>query len=51
MKFARYMYNIWSRGAKVNMLGVPLNGVEDSGADNTIMGGDLFKGVATVAKL
>ena len=37
--------------AKVNVQGVPVNGVVDSQADITIMGGDLFKPVATVAKL
>ena len=37
--------------AKVNVQGVPVDGVVDSGVDITIMGGDLFKRVATVAKL
>ena len=37
--------------AKVNVQGVPTVGVVDSGADITIMGGSLFKQVATVAKL
>ncbi len=37
--------------AKVVVQGVPVEGVVDSGADITIMGGDLFNCVATVAKL
>ena len=37
--------------AKLNVQGVPVDGVVDSGADITTMGGDLFKRVATVAKL
>ena len=36
---------------KVNVKGVPVDGVVDSGADITIMGGDLFKRVTKVAKL
>ena len=36
---------------KVNVQGVPVDGVLDSRADITIMGGDLFKRVAIVAKL
>ena len=37
--------------AKINVQGVPVDGVVDSGANITIMGRDLFKHVATVAKL
>ena len=37
--------------ANVDLHGVPVKGVIDSGADITILGGDLFKTVATVAKL
>ena len=37
--------------ARVNVQGVPTEGVVDSGADITIMGGNLFKHVAAVAKL
>ena len=37
--------------AKVNVQGVPMNGVVDSGADITIMGGEMFKHVAAVGKL
>ena len=32
--------------AHVNVQGVPMSGVVDSGADITIMGGDMFKRVA-----
>ena len=31
--------------------GVPMDGIVDSGADITIVGGDMFKRVAAVAKL
>ena len=37
--------------ANVDLHGVPVKGMIDSGADITIIGGDLFKQVATVAKL
>ena len=37
--------------AKVSVQGVPMDGVVDSGADITIMGGAMFKRVAVVAKL
>ena len=37
--------------AWVDIQGVPAKGIIDSGADITIMGGELFKRVATVAKL
>ena len=37
--------------ANVDLQGVPAKGVIDSGADITIIGGDLFKKVAMVAKL
>ena len=37
--------------AKVNVQGVPMEGVVDSGADITIMGGAMFKHIAAVAKL
>ena len=37
--------------AKVQVQGVPAEGVIDSGADITIIGGDLFRRVAAVAKL
>ena len=37
--------------AKVVVQGVPLYGIIDSGADITILGGELFKRVAAVAKL
>ena len=37
--------------AKVNVQGVPVDGAVDSGADITIIERDLFKRVATVAKL
>ncbi len=40
-----------ARYANVDLQGVPARGVIDSGADITIIGGDLFKQVATVAKL
>ena len=39
------------RHAHVEVQGVPTEGVIDSGADITIMGGDLFKRVASVARL
>ena len=39
------------RNAQVEIQGVPAQGVVDSGADITIMGGDLFRRVAAVAKL
>ena len=39
------------RHAKVDVQGVPARGVIDSGADITIIGGDLFKRVAAVANL
>ena len=35
----------------IQMQGVPTSGVIDTGADITIMGGDLFKKVATAARL
>ena len=38
-------------GVQVQMQGVPMVGVIDTGADITIMGGRLFKKVATVARL
>lgn len=37
--------------AKVLIQGVPAHGVIDTGADITIMGGELFKMVASVNKL
>ena len=37
--------------AMVDIQGVPTHGVVDTGADKTIIGGDLFKRVASVAKL
>ena len=37
--------------AKVVVGGVPMEGVVDSGSDITILGGEMFKRVATVAKL
>ena len=37
--------------ASVSVQGVPVEGVIDSGADITIMGADLFKKVAAVARL
>ena len=37
--------------AKVVIGGVPVEGVVDSGSDITILGGEMFKRVATVAKL
>ena len=37
--------------ANVNVQGVLMSGVVDSGADITIMGGEMFKRVAVVAKL
>ena len=37
--------------ANVNIQGVLMSGVVDSGADITIMGGEMFKLVAVVAKL
>ena len=37
--------------ANVNVQGVLIKGMVDSGADITIIGGDLFKQVATIAKL
>ena len=37
--------------AKVDVQGVPARGVIDSGSDITIIGGDLFKRVAAVARL
>lgn len=39
------------RCVKVEMQGVPMHGIVDSGADITIIGGRMFKKVATVAKL
>ena len=39
------------RRAKVSVEGVPMLGVIDTAADVTIMGGEMFKQVATVAKL
>ncbi len=39
------------RCAKVEIQGVPAFGIIDSGADITILGGELFKKVAAVAKL
>ena len=39
------------RHAHIEVQGVPTEGVIDSGADITIMGGDLFKRVASVARL
>ena len=39
------------RHARIEVQGVPTEGVIDSGADITIMGGDLFKQVASVARL
>ena len=38
-------------GAHVNVQGVPIYGIVDSGADITIIGGDMFKKAATVARL
>ncbi len=40
-----------SQCVKVQLQGVPAYGVIDSGADITILGGDLFRKVATVAWL
>ena len=40
-----------TRCAKVSVQGVPVYGIVDSGADITIIGGSLFKRIATVAKL
>ncbi len=37
--------------AKVDVQGVPMYGIVDSGADITIIGGQMFKTVAVVAKL
>ncbi len=37
--------------ANVDLHGVPVKGVIDSGANITILGGDLFKTVATVVLL
>ena len=37
--------------AKVTVQGIPMYGIIDSGADITIMGGEMFKKVATFAKL
>ena len=37
--------------AKVEVQGVPMFGIVDSGADITIIGAELFKKVAAVAKL
>ena len=39
------------RCARVSIQGVPVYGILDSGADITIMGGQLFQRVATVARL
>ncbi len=39
------------RSVKVLVAGVPIHGVVDSGADITILGGEMFKRVAAVAKL
>ena len=35
----------------MSVQGVPMEGVVDSGADITIIGGEMFKRVASVAKL
>ena len=40
-----------SQCVKVEIQGVPAEGIRDSGADITIMGGDLFRRVAVIAKL
>ena len=40
-----------SQCVKVEIQGVPAEGILDSGADITIMGGDLFRRVAVIAKL
>ena len=40
-----------SHSPGVNVQGVPMEGVVDTGADITIMGGTMFKQVAAVAKL
>lgn len=37
--------------AMVNVQGVPMKGVADTGADIAITGGEMFKRMATVAKL
>jgi len=39
------------QGARVLLQGVPADGIIDSGADITIVGGDLFRKVATAARL
>ena len=39
------------RHARVEVQGVPAHGIVDSGADITIIGGDLFRQVAAVARL
>ena len=39
------------RYAEVTVQGVPASGINDSGADITIMGQDLFQKVATTARL
>jgi len=40
-----------SQTALVEIAGVPAHGIVDTGADITIMGPELFKKVATIAKL
>ena len=50
------MVRVQDRGTKpryveVGIQGVPASGIIDSGADTTIMGGELFKRVATSARL
>ena len=40
-----------SRYAQVEVQGVPAQGIADSGADITIIGGELFRRVAAVARL
>ena len=40
-----------SRYAQVEVQGVPAQGIVDSGADITIIGGELFRSVAAVARL